>query len=199
MPTTTPLPRTAVAVMAILYYGGTMSGYEIRQWALRSLAHFYWTPAQSQIYRELTRLVDLGHVERLHDQTSDEPQRTVRHTLTTSGRAALTEWASERDNGSPQLKHPIALQLFVGGLGSIETSRHALERHVQRTEDRLADLEALTIGLEDHEPSRFAFAVAEWATAIHRADREGALAVIDALDTLYKGGDPGATAHESQE
>jgi DNA-binding PadR family transcriptional regulator len=56
------LPGTAYAVLGLLSFGPELSGYELRQLALNSLRFFYWTPAQSQIYRELRRLAGLGYV-----------------------------------------------------------------------------------------------------------------------------------------
>ena len=50
------LPGSAYAVLGLLSFGAELSGYELRQLALNSLRFFYWTPAQSQIYRELRRL-----------------------------------------------------------------------------------------------------------------------------------------------
>ena len=57
------LPITAFLVLGILAsYNEQLTAGEIKTRAEFSLGHFYWSPSVSHIRRELTKLVDLGHV-----------------------------------------------------------------------------------------------------------------------------------------
>ena len=58
------LPATAWAVLGELSFGRELSGYDIKKWADASLRFFYWSPAISQIYRELRRLEDANVFQR---------------------------------------------------------------------------------------------------------------------------------------
>lgn len=178
------LPPTAYAVLALLHHGGELSGYEVRQWALTSLRHFYWSPAQSQIYRELRRLADAGYVTTRAVAQQGRPDKTV-HAMTDAGRAALAAWVRRPEVEAPQFKHPMALRLFAGDLGSADTTRHALETHIAGTERQLGELEELAVALADDERARFAHAVAEWGIEILSADRSASLALVARLDELY--------------
>ena len=56
------LPMTAYALLGLLSFGDSLTGYELKQRADRTL-RFYWvSPAMSQVYSELERLHDLGLV-----------------------------------------------------------------------------------------------------------------------------------------
>ena len=55
------LPTTAYAVLGLVSFGET-SGYDLKQFADRSINYFFWSPATSQIYAELRRLKSLGYV-----------------------------------------------------------------------------------------------------------------------------------------
>src|SRR5919106_3112715 len=52
-------PTTSYAVLGLLTFG-EMSGYDITKVAEQSIG-FFFTPAKSQIYSELRRLVSLGY------------------------------------------------------------------------------------------------------------------------------------------
>ena len=52
------LPATSYAILGLLTFG-EMSGYDLMKLAAQSVAYF-WTPAKSQIYGELKRLVEAG-------------------------------------------------------------------------------------------------------------------------------------------
>lgn len=195
-PVKAEVPPTAYAVMALLHRGGGLSGYDVRGWALQSLRHFYWSPAQSQIYRELRRLEGLGWVASEHVSQQGRPDKTVHH-LTEDGTAALAEWVRSPVVEPVQFKHPAALRLFSGDLGDELSTRALLEEHVAATEEQLADLEELVVGLGDEADARFARAVAEWGIEIYRADRSGAMALLARLGELY--GRPDRTAHPERE
>ncbi len=178
------LPPTAYAVMALLYYGGELSGYEIRQWALVSLRHFYWSPAQSQIYTELRRLDSAGYVEGRRVAQDGRPDKTM-YSLTDDGRAALRAWAQTPVVDEPQFRHPMALRLFVGGLTDVDETRRALGVHLDQTRRRLDELEELSAGLDGDHGARFADAVARWGMQIYAADLAATESLVEELESLY--------------
>ncbi len=179
--TTEFLPTTAYAVLGLLSFGEGLSGYELRQRALGSLRFFYWSPAQSQIYRELRRLEAQGFVAPQRVEQQDRPDKTV-YRLTTSGRSELVRWIESSPIDPPVIKHPAALRLFFGHVVSGERRHEILSNHMDNVEDVLGELEALTVGLDDHERVQLARAVSGWAVSIYRGDLRGAGAVASALD-----------------
>lgn len=175
------LPATAYAVLGLLSFGQELSGYELRQWALHSLRAFYWSPAQSQIYRELRRLEGLGHVRSKAVAQSDRPDKTV-YALTESGVTELQRWVDGAPVDHLVVKHPTALRVFISHVTD-DAGRivEALDEHLAQSEQTLGQLEELLVGLDDGPTGRHARRVIEWATGIHRADQRGAMAVRAAL------------------
>src|SRR5215470_1172874 len=63
-----------------------MTGYELAK-TFDSSIGFFWKADHQQIYRELTRLRDKGHVQAREVVQSGKPNKLV-YTLTVEGRAA---------------------------------------------------------------------------------------------------------------
>src|SRR2546430_17582502 len=72
-----------------------MTGYELAKTFDASIG-FYWKANHQQIYRELTRLRDRGHIEGCEVVQSGKPNKLV-YTLTFEGRAALKHWARSEE------------------------------------------------------------------------------------------------------
>lgn len=142
-----------------------MTGYELKQRADRTL-RFYWTsPAMSQIYTELDRLDEHGHVSSTEAQ---EGKRTTRRfTITATGRAALNDWLLESTDELPVLKHPIAMRLMLGSLMGPEAVEAMLTTYVDRLAERRAELQEVRDRLGDIEQFRFPARVAEWGLSFY--------------------------------
>ena len=69
-----------------------MTGYELAKTFDASIG-FFWKADHQQIYRELSRLRDKGHVQGREVVQSGKPNKLV-YTLTAEGRAALKHWAA---------------------------------------------------------------------------------------------------------
>ena len=171
------LPTTAYAVLGLLSLGQELSGYELRQWALTSLRFFYWSPAQSHVYRELRRLEALGHVTSRDVPQSGRPDKRV-FAITTDGRQELTRWLDTAPVAVPVLKLDSALRVFFGHAASPGRLDEVLDehrRHVQQLIDELGDVrDALSAmaaagGDETHRWER-ADAVAAWGEDLWRGD-----------------------------
>ena len=174
------LPTTTYAVLGLLNLGRELSGYEVRQWALQSLKFFYWTPAQSHIYRELRRLQELGMVQGRDVAQSDRPNKRV-FAITEPGRLEFARWLDEAPIAPPVMKYDSALRLFFGHVARPGRLEQVLDEHraaVQRTLDELDAVRAmLAAGGPDSDADdaarwRLADQVAAWGQALWTADLE---------------------------
>ncbi|HWQ02758.1 MAG TPA: PadR family transcriptional regulator, partial [Gaiellaceae bacterium] len=66
---TRPATSTEVAVLGLLT-GGEQSGYDLLRSAERSVG-FFWTPAKTQLYAILKKLVDHGYATARHVRQTD--------------------------------------------------------------------------------------------------------------------------------
>src|SRR3954453_3576461 len=104
------LPVTSFALLGLLSFGDSLTGYELKQRADRTLRYYWVSPAMSQVYSGLERLHDHGLVRRSGDD------RATSYALTRKGREALGRWMEDTPVGFPVLKHPVALRLLLGAL-----------------------------------------------------------------------------------
>ena len=118
------LPVTAYLVLGILAaYDEQLTAGEIKTRAEFSVGHFYWSPSVSHIRRELTKLLDRGHVS---SHTAELGARTVTlFQATPGGEQALRAWV-RCFPGSEQvmIKHPVILKNVVGN----RVGRHRSDR-----------------------------------------------------------------------
>ena len=99
------------AVLGFLNYQ-PYTGYDLKKIFDNSIRHF-WPADQSQIYRTLARLTDLGYVEMEKVPQEDRPDRKVYH-ITDAGRVELVKWLS----GNPPMGEPRSaalIQVFFAG------------------------------------------------------------------------------------
>jgi len=104
------------AILGFLNYHPS-TGYELKKIFDTSIRHF-WPADQSQIYRTLARLTELGHAEMEKVPQEARPDRKVYH-ITPAGRRKLLEWIS----GPPPMDEPRSaplIQVFFAGLLSDE-------------------------------------------------------------------------------
>lgn len=134
------LPATSWAILGMLTFG-TMSGYDLGKMVTRSIGHFF-TPAKSQIYSELRRLVDLGFASVEHVTQTERPNKRL-YSITPEGRRQLRQWLETSPLEPETFRSPFLLKLFFGSLVAPETlitqvkEAHELARH------ELGELEAV--------------------------------------------------------
>lgn len=174
------LPATAFAVLGLLTFGQDLSGYELRGWATGSYRHFYWSPAQSQIYRELKRLEQAGFVESAAVSQQDRPDK-IAYRITGQGMTALEHWVGSHPVKRPVLKHHPAMRVFFGH--HIETERliEILEEHREALLAALDDLETQSVALTGDDTAGLSPLVFDWTAEIHRGDLRGTEMVLKAL------------------
>ncbi|MCI0874665.1 MAG: PadR family transcriptional regulator [Chloroflexi bacterium] len=112
MPRSSPLPKSNYLILGLLSFG-EMSGYDLKQTADMSVAHFYASPARSQIYTELRRLSELGYVEAREVEQSDRPDKRL-YKVTRSGEAALRDWLENTPTSADVIKSHLLLKVFFG-------------------------------------------------------------------------------------
>jgi DNA-binding PadR family transcriptional regulator len=170
------LSMTSYALLGLLAFDDMsqttgLTGYELKQRADRTLK-FYWTsPAMSQIYTELDKLLERDLV---HAVEHVEGRRTTRRfRISDEGRSQVERWLSAPvDDPFPVLKHPVALRLLMGHLTSAEHVQEMLEDYLIRLADRRRELEAVRELLGDVEEVRYAARVAEWGLSYYDSERE---------------------------
>jgi PadR family transcriptional regulator AphA len=133
---TKAIPTTSYAVLGLLTFG-EMSGYDVTKVAEQSIG-FFFTPAKSQIYSELRRLVSLGYATEREVEQDRRPDKRL-YRITDRGRRALREWLETAEMESAEIKSPFLVKVFFGA----HMSRDALLAQVK--EMRRRDAEQLQV------------------------------------------------------
>jgi DNA-binding PadR family transcriptional regulator len=172
------LAGTAYAVLGLLSFGAELSGYELRQLALNSLRFFYWTPAQSQIYRELRRLAGLGYVSGREVSQDSRPDK-VAYSITEAGRVELARWLEHAPVAPPAIRYDTALRLFFGHATTPDRLRAIVAEHRAHLERMLAELHTVRAMLEGDPTLELPRIVADWGDHLY-GNELGALDQITA-------------------
>lgn len=117
-----------------------MTGYELAKTFDASIG-FFWKADHQQIYRELSRLRDKGHVQGREVVQSGKPNKLV-YTLTAEGRAALKHWAA-RPSVPPSIKDDLLVPLYALDCVDIEPLRTDLMARLEHHRDRYERYERL--------------------------------------------------------
>jgi len=112
-----------------------MSGYELAKTFDASIG-FFWKADHQQIYRELSRLRDRGHIQGAEVVQSGKPNKLV-YTLTSGGRAALRHWAA-RPGTPSSIKDDLLVRLYALDSVDIEPLRADLMARLEYHRDRLS-------------------------------------------------------------
>jgi DNA-binding PadR family transcriptional regulator len=110
-----------------------MTGYELAK-TFDSSIGFFWKADHQQIYRELSRLRDRGHIQGREVVQSGKPNKLV-YTLTPEGRAALKHWAA-RPSSPPSIKDDLLVRLYALDSVDIEPLRADLMARLEYHRDR---------------------------------------------------------------
>lgn len=98
-------------VLGLLAFWGPLSGYDLKRVFDHTLAPM-WGAAQSQIYKELRRMKELGWVEMTREEQETRPDRKV-YAITEQGHAALRQWQSQPPEVF-QLRDELLLKVLFG-------------------------------------------------------------------------------------
>src|SRR5207248_3046707 len=117
-----------------------MTGYELAKTFDASIG-FFWKADHQQIYRELSRLRDRGHIQGREVVQSGKPNKLV-YTLTPEGRAALRHWAA-RPSEAASIKDDLLVRLYALDSVDVEPLRTDLMARLEHHCDRFARYERL--------------------------------------------------------
>ena len=140
------LTTTEAALLGLLRKG-PMSGYDLRKDVERSVGYF-WSPAKTQIYATLPKLVEAGYATQEKVVQSARPDKTI-YELTEPGREALRDWVENAPLDAGHGRNLILLKLYFGA----DAARDALGRQLAERRDdakrllaELGELEAAGAG-----------------------------------------------------
>jgi len=117
-----------------------MTGYELAKTFDASIG-FFWKADHQQIYRELTKLRDRGHVQGREVVQSGKPNKLV-YTLTAEGKASLRHWAA-RPSSPPSIKDDLLVRLYALDAVDIGPLRADLMARLEYHRDRLSRYERI--------------------------------------------------------
>lgn len=160
------LPATAYAVLGLLSFGQDLTGYDLRKWAL-NMRYFYWSPAQSQIYLELRRLLERDLVAVRVEKQKGRPDKRL-YRITDTGLRVLQEWLDQAEVGPPLLKHSVALRLFFGHQVRHDRLRQVLSEYGEWARVQQRELAELREELDPALP--YPAMVATWGVAYFAAE-----------------------------
>jgi DNA-binding PadR family transcriptional regulator len=117
-----------------------MTGYELAKTFDASIG-FFWKADHQQIYRELTKLRDRGHIQGREVVQSGKPNKLV-YTLTPEGRAALKHWAA-RPSRPASIKDDLLVRLYALDSVDIDPLRADLMARLEYHRDRFCRYERI--------------------------------------------------------
>jgi DNA-binding PadR family transcriptional regulator len=117
-----------------------MTGYELAK-TFDSSIGFFWKADHQQIYRELARLRDRGHINGREVVQSGKPNKLV-YSLTNEGRAALKHWAA-RPSSPASIKDDLLVRFYALDSIELEPMRADLMARLEYHRDRLARYERI--------------------------------------------------------
>jgi len=130
------LPTTSYVILGLLTFR-EMSGYDLKQLINKSITHFYWSPAKSQIYGELRRLESQGLVTMREVPQTLRPDKRL-YRITSQGTEAMQKWLENSGVEPDSYKSALLLKVFFGHMLSPNTIGELLEERRQQVERDLA-------------------------------------------------------------
>jgi PadR family transcriptional regulator AphA len=160
------LPTTSYAVLGLLTFG-EMSGYDLNKIADQSIA-FFFTPAKSQIYSELRRLVSLGYATGREVEQDRRPDKRL-YRITDRGRRALREWLETAEVESAEIKSAFLVKVFFGGHMNRESFLAQVKEMRRRDADQLHALKEIEKVIKDEDDMFFPYLTLKCGLAHTRA------------------------------
>ena len=140
MPDRTSLTATEAAVLGLLATRGERSGYDLRKLVEGSVGYF-WSPAKSQTYAVLPRLVRQGLLTRRDVEQSQRPDKQL-YRITERGERAVREWLAEPVHPEPD-RNVLLLKLFFGEYTSPDALLEHVRAYRREAEELRAELDAI--------------------------------------------------------
>src|SRR5512132_3733039 len=148
---TSTVTSTEVAVLGLLV-DGERSGYDLLRQAEKSVG-FFWTPAKTQLYAVLRKLVAGGFATARHVRQVDRPDKTL-YSITDAGKERLREGLEQVQ--STVNRNPLELRIFFGEHRPLEAVVADLEAVRDQQRAHLEELEEIERTF-DHEEYLFPY------------------------------------------
>jgi DNA-binding PadR family transcriptional regulator len=176
------LPTTTYSILGLLsYYDRELSGFEVKKWADASLRFFYWSPAMSQVYRELERLEASGLVA--SRVVPGEGARSKRvYGITDTGRAELTRWVERAPVEPTLIRDSVVLRVWLGNLADPDRLRELLEEQRARLLGVLAEVRRLGEMSATHPRYTYPGLVSRWGELRYEAELAGIDLLLAGID-----------------
>lgn len=136
------ISRTDAAILGMLTVD-RMSGYDMKKFCERSLAHF-WHESYGNLYPRLKRLEKAGLIEGRRERRERAPDAIV-YTLSAAGHDAFLDWMRE-DPEPERVRSELMLKLFFGTHADRGRHLEMIRDHRRRLEEtraRYAEIEAM--------------------------------------------------------
>jgi len=130
------LPTTSYVILGLLTFR-EMSGYDLKQLINKSITHFYWSPAKSQIYGELRRLESHGLVTMREVPQTLRPDKRL-YQITPEGTEAMQQWLRSSGVEPDSYKSALLLKVFFGHMLSYDATIGLLEERRKQIAQELA-------------------------------------------------------------
>jgi len=122
------------AILGLLAFWGPLSGYDIKRLFDHMLSTM-WAAAQSQIYKELRRMEELGWVAMEREEQEARPDRKI-YSITERGHIALRTWQAQPPEVF-QLRDELLLKMLFGTFASPDDLASHLRKSIATHEMRL--------------------------------------------------------------
>ena len=181
------LPTTSYVILGLLTFR-EMSGYDLKQLINKSITHFYWSPAKSQIYGELRRLESHGLVTMREVPQTLRPDKRLYH-ITSQGTEAMQKWLENSGVEPDSYKSALLLKVFFGHMlsptmigGLLEERRQQVERDLAACQKKAEELRAQAAGSKAEDDLFFPLLTLQRSIALFQTD----LGWIDATQAQFK-------------
>jgi len=121
-------------MLGLLALWGPLSGYDLKHLCDHILAPM-WGVVQSQVYKELRRMKELGWVEMEREEQESRPDRKV-YFITEKGYTALRNWQAQAPDVF-QIRDELLLKVLFGSFASPGDLAHNLRTGITEHEMRL--------------------------------------------------------------
>ncbi|MFF3315894.1 PadR family transcriptional regulator [Streptomyces sp. NPDC003035] len=125
------------------------SGLELTRRFDKSIGYF-WSATHQQIYRELGKLEQAGHIRALPAQVPARGQKKEYEVLP-AGRAELSEWVARSEDPKP-MRAALLLRMRAAAVVGAPGMRAELERHLVLHQRQLEEYRAIEV--RDFPPAR---------------------------------------------
>ncbi len=121
-------------ILGLLAFWGPLSGYDLKRLFDHTLAPM-WGAAQSQIYKELRRMKELGWVDMEREEQESRPDRKI-YSITDQGLSALRKWQAQPPEVF-QIRDELLLKVLFGTFASPDDLAENLRMSIANHEMRL--------------------------------------------------------------